>query len=37
LVAKLQHCLKKQQATGSVATVGSATQGAQAGLLNGQP
>jgi len=37
LVAELPQCLKKQQATSSVATIGAATQGAQAGLLNRQP
>ena len=32
LVAELPQCLKKQQATRSVATIGVATQGEQASL-----
>jgi len=37
LVAELPQGPKKQQATQSVATIGAATQGAQAGLLNLRP
>ena len=37
LVAELPQRFKKKQATRFVATIGSATQGAQGGLLNQQP
>ena len=36
LVAELPQCMKKRQATRFVATIGAATQGAQAGRLNRQ-